>query len=213
MAKEIKFNIKLNIDGKQVVVDCKNNVKQLGEALTGVKAKAMAMDMALSRLASISTLMRNGMDGIRQLGDAHRPSEGAHQDRRRIHQGENPSTGNNRQRGQHERRTRQDGCWAGEEGSDGVREPPDCIGKAIAPYQEFINMFGQLGGAVSGVGQAEGFFVRNTKAVQDAMFARAEAAEAEMRKALEAESKVNCDRYPLKCIDTNHLHTRLFVTP
>lgn len=69
MAKEIKFNIRLKIDGKEVVVDCKNNVRQLGEALTGVKAKARAMDMALSRFASISTLMRNGMDGIWQLGD------------------------------------------------------------------------------------------------------------------------------------------------
>lgn len=87
------------------------------------------------------------------------------------------------------------------------------IGTAIAPYQEFINMFGQLGFAVSGVGQAEGFFVRSTKAVQDAMFARVEAAEAEMRKALEAEGKVNRGRHPLKCIDTNLLHSRLFVTP
>ena len=123
MAKEIKFNIRLKIDGKEVVVDCKNNVRQLGEALTGVKAKARAMDMALSRFASISTLMRNGMDGIWQLGDAHRPPERAHQDRRRIHQGENPRTGHNRLRGQYERRAGQDGCRTGEEGANGVREP------------------------------------------------------------------------------------------
>lgn len=73
MAKDIKFNIRLNIDGKQVVVDCKKNVQALGEALTGVKAKARAVDSALSRLTSVSTLMRNGMDGIRQLGVAMQP--------------------------------------------------------------------------------------------------------------------------------------------
>lgn len=73
MAKDIKFNIRLNIDGKQVVADCKKNVQALGEALTGVKAKARAVDSALSRLTSVSTLMRNGMDGIRQLGAAMQP--------------------------------------------------------------------------------------------------------------------------------------------
>lgn len=73
MAKDIKFNIRLNIDGKQVVVDCKKNVQALGEALTGVKAKARAVDSALYRLTSVSTLMRNGMDGIRQLGAAMQP--------------------------------------------------------------------------------------------------------------------------------------------
>ena len=73
MAKEIKFNIKLNIDGKQVVVDCKNNVKQLGEALTGVSAKARDARVTLTRLSAASTLMRNGMDGIRQLGAAMQP--------------------------------------------------------------------------------------------------------------------------------------------
>lgn len=73
MAKEIKFNIKLNIDGKQVVVDCKNNVRQLGEALAGVSARARGARETLTRLAAASTLMRNGMDGIRQLGAAMQP--------------------------------------------------------------------------------------------------------------------------------------------
>lgn len=69
---------------------------------------------------------------------------------------------------------------------------------------EFIkankSAFEQLGVSIDGVGKAEDFFVRNTKAVQDAMYARAEAAaaasmaEEEMRKALEAESKVKRDR-------------------
>ena len=60
--------------------------------------------------------------------------------------------------------------------------------------------FQQLGVSIDSVGQAESFFVRNTKSVQDAMYARAEAAaaaalaEQEMKKALELESKVQRDR-------------------
>lgn len=76
--------------------------------------------------------------------------------------------------------------------------------KSAHEKNEFIKAnktaFEQLGVSINGVGQAEDFFVRNTKAVQDAMYARAEAAaaasmaEEEMRKALEAESKVKRDR-------------------
>lgn len=60
--------------------------------------------------------------------------------------------------------------------------------------------FQQLGVSIDSVGQAESFFVRNTKSVQDAMYARAEAAasaalaEQEMQKALELEDKVTKDR-------------------
>lgn len=60
--------------------------------------------------------------------------------------------------------------------------------------------FQQLGVSIDSVGQTENFFVRNTKSVQDAMYARAEAAaaaaltEQEMQKALELESKVQRDR-------------------
>ncbi len=73
MAKDIKFNIKLAIDGKQVVVDCKKNVRELGIALGGVTTKANSVNAALSRLSSVSTLFRNGMDGVRQLGSAMQP--------------------------------------------------------------------------------------------------------------------------------------------
>lgn len=60
--------------------------------------------------------------------------------------------------------------------------------------------FQQLGVSIDSVGQAESFFGKNTKSVQDAMYARAEAAaaaalaEQEMQKALELESKVQRDR-------------------
>lgn len=73
MAKNIGFNIRLTVDGKQVVVDCKKNVQALGEALTGVSAKARSVNTALTRLASVSTLLRNGLDGFQQVGAAMQP--------------------------------------------------------------------------------------------------------------------------------------------
>lgn len=73
--------------------------------------------------------------------------------------------------------------------------------------------FQQLGVSINGVGQAENFFVRNTKSVEDAMYARAEAAaaaalaEQEMQKALELESKVNKDHERDKRNYKNSHHT------
>lgn len=73
--------------------------------------------------------------------------------------------------------------------------------------------FQQLGVSIDSVGQAESFFVSNTKSVQDAMYARAEAAaaaalaEQEMQKALELESKVQKDRDRDKRNYKNNHHT------
>lgn len=73
--------------------------------------------------------------------------------------------------------------------------------------------FQQLGVSIDSVGQAESFFVSNTKSVQDAMYARAEAAAAaalavqEMQKALELESKVQKDRDRDKRNYKNNHHT------
>lgn len=73
--------------------------------------------------------------------------------------------------------------------------------------------FQQLGVSIGSVGQAESFFVRNTKSVQDAMYARAEAAaaaalaEQEMQKALGLESKVQKDRDRDKRNYKNNHHT------
>lgn len=72
--------------------------------------------------------------------------------------------------------------------------------------------FEQLGVSINNVGTAEDFFVKNTKAVQDAMYARAEAAaaalaEEEMRKALAAEAKVKADRQKDKANYKKQNHT------
>lgn len=76
--------------------------------------------------------------------------------------------------------------------------------KSVHEKNQFIktskDAFQQLGVSIDGVGQAENFFVKNTKSVEAAMYARAEAAAAaamaasEMQKALEAQDKLNYSR-------------------
>ena len=54
MAKTIPFNIKLTIDGKEVVVKCKRDVNQLADALTGAEGKTNKLKDAFSRLSNIT---------------------------------------------------------------------------------------------------------------------------------------------------------------
>ena len=89
--------------------------------------------------------------------------------------------------------------------------------KSVHEKNKFIkdnqDAFKQLGVGIDGVSQAENFFVNNTKSVQDAMYARAEAAaaaamaEQEMQKALELEDKVSKDRQRDKRNYKNQHHT------
>lgn len=46
MAKDVKFNIKLNVDGKDVVVQASTNVQQLADKLGVVHDKVTAADRA-----------------------------------------------------------------------------------------------------------------------------------------------------------------------
>lgn len=89
--------------------------------------------------------------------------------------------------------------------------------KSVHEKNQFIktnkDAFQQLGVSIDSVGQAESFFVKNTKSVEDAMYARAEAAaaaalaEQQMQKALELESKVQKDRERDKRNYKNNNHT------
>ncbi len=76
--------------------------------------------------------------------------------------------------------------------------------KSVHEKNQFIktnkDAFRQLGVSIDGVGQAENFFVKNTKSVEDAMYARAEAAAAaalaaqKMQQALELQDKIAKDK-------------------
>lgn len=76
--------------------------------------------------------------------------------------------------------------------------------KSVHEKNQFIktnkDAFQQLGVSINGVGQAEDFFVKNTKSVEDAMYARAEAAAAaalaaqKMQQALELQDRIAKDK-------------------
>ncbi len=40
MSKDVKFNINLSVNGKDVVVQCKQGVQELGKALGSIPGKA-----------------------------------------------------------------------------------------------------------------------------------------------------------------------------
>ena len=70
MAKTIPFNIRLTIDGKEVVVSSRRAVEQLGEALMATSRKADAVNKALVSWSSISTISNNVYSSIQNLTNA-----------------------------------------------------------------------------------------------------------------------------------------------
>lgn len=70
MAKTIPFNIRLTIDGKEVVVKARRDIEQLGEALMATSRKADAVNKALVSWSSISTIANNVYSSIQNLTNA-----------------------------------------------------------------------------------------------------------------------------------------------
>ena len=70
MAKTIPFNIRLTIDGKEVVVNARRDVERLGEALMATSRKADAVNKALVSWSSISTIANNVYSSIQNLTNA-----------------------------------------------------------------------------------------------------------------------------------------------
>ena len=70
MAKPIPFNIRLTIDGKEVVVNARRDIEQLGEALMATSRKADAVNKALVSWSSISTIANNVYSSIQNLTNA-----------------------------------------------------------------------------------------------------------------------------------------------
>ena len=70
MAKTIPFNIRLTIDGKEVVVNARRDIEQLGEALMATSRKADAVNKALVSWSSVSTIANNVYSSIQNLTNA-----------------------------------------------------------------------------------------------------------------------------------------------
>lgn len=78
MAKEAKFNIQLNVDGKEVVVGVKNGIRELGKELGTIPSKSEQARSVLMKLGAVSTAIGGLRDGFSQLSDMARQLAGAY---------------------------------------------------------------------------------------------------------------------------------------
>ncbi len=68
MAKDIKFNIKLNIDGKNVVVQASENVKELRRNLMAAKTSGQRLSAALVKINQTTQAYTNISGALSTLG-------------------------------------------------------------------------------------------------------------------------------------------------
>lgn len=73
MSKDVKFNINLSVNGKDVVVQCKQGVQELGKALGTIPGKAEQGRRTILKWAGISALYNNLYSGLQQLTGAMQP--------------------------------------------------------------------------------------------------------------------------------------------
>lgn len=67
MAKSVGFNIKLSIDGKEVVVSAKKGVEDLGKALGTLPSRADKAQLSLAQFATITTGIRSAYLAVQDI--------------------------------------------------------------------------------------------------------------------------------------------------
>lgn len=67
MAKSIVFNIKLNVNGKDIIRKCKTDAQGLGRALGQVKSQPDIVRSSIMKWCSVSKIKRNTYSGIKQI--------------------------------------------------------------------------------------------------------------------------------------------------
>lgn len=67
MAKDVKFNIKLKIDGKKAIVQASANVKELTRELGVTEDKGRHFGETTRDFAAISTVVQNAISGLQNI--------------------------------------------------------------------------------------------------------------------------------------------------
>ena len=67
MSKDVKFNIKLNIDGKEQVVTASTNVKKFAEELELARTKSTRLRDDLLKITQVGASFQNAFTGLQQL--------------------------------------------------------------------------------------------------------------------------------------------------
>ena len=73
MAKTIPFNIRLKIDGKDVVVSCRKDVEKLGEALSASQQQASKFRYSMVQWNAVSGIFSNLYSSVRNLTSVMSP--------------------------------------------------------------------------------------------------------------------------------------------
>ena len=76
MAKEIKFNIKLNIDGKQVIVQASESVKELQRNLMAAKTSSQRLNATLIKFNQVAQVCTNVSGALSTLNHERLHSQG-----------------------------------------------------------------------------------------------------------------------------------------
>lgn len=67
MAKDVKFNIKLTIDGKEQIVTASTNIKKFAEELEIARTESTKLRDDLLKVTQVTTSFQNAMSGLQQL--------------------------------------------------------------------------------------------------------------------------------------------------
>ena len=73
MSKDVKFNIHLSVDGKDMVVNAKSSVKELSEAVGAIRGEAKKSTETLLRFNQSVQAIHNVYGGFQQLSGAMQP--------------------------------------------------------------------------------------------------------------------------------------------
>ena len=73
MSKDVKFNIHLSVDGKDMVVNAKSSVKELSAAVGAIRGEAKKSTETLLRFNQSVQAVRNVYGGFQQLAGAMQP--------------------------------------------------------------------------------------------------------------------------------------------
>lgn len=70
MSKDVRFNIHLKVDGRDVVVQAKTSVKELGQAIGNAASQADKARNRMVAFASFGVAIKNSYDGIEKMAGA-----------------------------------------------------------------------------------------------------------------------------------------------
>ena len=67
MAKDVKFNIKLVVDGKEKIVEATGDIKKFAQEFENARTESTKLRDDLLKVTQVTTSFQNAMSGLQQL--------------------------------------------------------------------------------------------------------------------------------------------------